>query len=66
MSALSVPHVQQLLSISPVVTINMAYKRATSKEITESSTGEAVEQISIDLPVYADTKLFIDKGMPMT
>jgi len=52
--------------MSLTITINMASKRATSKETTESSTGEVVEQTSIDLLVYADTQLFIGKGTTLT
>lgn len=62
MSVLSIPQVQQLLSISLVATITMASKRETSKETTESGTGEAVEQTWVDFPVYAETQLFIEKG----
>lgn len=60
------PQVQQLLRTSLVVTINMASKSVASKETAESSTGEAFEQISVDLLVYADTPLFIEKGTKLT
>jgi len=38
----------------------------SSKETPESSTGEEVEQTSVDLPVYANTQLFIKKGTTLT
>lgn len=44
----------------------MVSKRDTSKETTKRSTGEAVEQILVDLPVYVDTQLFIEKGTKLT
>ncbi len=52
--------------MSLVVTINMASKRVASKETIESSIGEAIEQTSVNLPIYADTQLFIEKGMKLT
>jgi len=44
----------------------MASKRIASKETVESGTGEAVEQVSVKFLVYADTELFIEKGMKLT
>lgn len=44
----------------------MESKRASWKETVESSIGEAVEQISFDLPVYINTQLFIEKGTKLT
>jgi len=42
-------------------TVNMVSKRVASMETSKSSDGEAVEQTSIDLPVYENTQLFIGK-----
>lgn len=51
-------------SLSPGTTIveqlfrntsNMASKKATSKDIVESSTGDVVEQMSMNVLVYVDT-----------
>lgn len=56
------PRVQRLLTISLVVTVNMASKRYASKETTKGSIGEEVEKTLVDLLVYADTQLFIEKG----
>ena len=66
MSVLFVPQVQQLLIISLAVMVNMASKRDASKETTDSSTEEVVEKTLLDLPVYGDTQLFIEKGKTMT
>lgn len=44
---------------SLVVIIIMAPKRVASKGSTKSSTGEAVEQALVNLPVYVYTQLFI-------
>lgn len=44
----------------------MACKRVASKETTKRSTAEAVEQLLVDLLVYVDTQLFIDKGTTLT
>lgn len=66
MSVVFVPQVQQLLSTSPIVIVSMSSKRVASKETTESSTVEEIEKTSVDLPVYADTQLFIEKGSSLT
>ena len=50
----------------PIVIGNMASKRDASKEIVESSNGDTVEQVLVSLPVYANTQLFIEKGMMLT
>jgi len=39
----------------------MAPKRVASKATIKNSTGEAVEKTPVDLPVYVDTQLFIEK-----
>lgn len=44
----------------------MASKRATSKDTVESSIGEAIEQVSLNFLVNADTHLFIEKGFELT
>jgi len=44
----------------------MVSKRDASKETFESSNGDAVEQVLVSLLVYADTQLFIEKGMMLT
>jgi len=41
----------------------MASKRARSKDIERSATGAVVEQVSTCLPIYEDTKLFLDKDI---
>ncbi len=41
----------------------MASKREGSKDTIESETGDAFEQVSMSLPIYEDTKLFIDNGI---
>lgn len=43
----------------------MASKRVGSKDIVESATGDVIEQVSMSLPIYEDTKLFIDKDIRM-
>jgi len=43
----------------------MASKRAGSKDIIESATGDAVEQVSMSLLIYEDTKLSIEKYIKM-
>lgn len=47
------------------ITSTMASKRAGSKDTIESATGDAVEKVSMRLPIYEDTKLFIDKDIKM-
>lgn len=66
MSVLSIPQVQQLLRTSQAITVTMGSKRVASKENTERNTGEAVEQTSVDFPVYVDTQLFIENGSSLT
>jgi len=44
----------------------MASKRVGSKDIIESTTGDVVEKVSMSLPIYEDTKLFIDKEIKIT
>lgn len=43
----------------------MASKRVGSKDTIGSATGDVVEQMSMRLPIYEDTKIFIDKGIKM-
>lgn len=38
-------------------------KRKGSKDTIESATGDVVKQVSMSLPIYEDTKLFIDKEL---
>jgi len=51
---------QSLSSIGTMVS-----KRAGLKDTVESVTGDVVEQVSMSLPIYEDTKLFIDKEIKM-
>lgn len=44
----------------------MASKRSASKDTVESSTGKAVEEVLVNFPIYANTQLFIEKGMKLT
>jgi len=44
----------------------MEPKRFSSKETTKSSTGKEVEQTLVDLPIYVDTQLFIEKESALT
>ena len=44
----------------------MVSKRVISKDIVESSIGDVVEQVSMDLVFYANTQLFIEKDMKIT
>ena len=44
----------------------MAFKRVASKETIEISIGELIEQMSVNLPIYADIQLFIEKGTKLT
>lgn len=43
----------------------MVSKRVRSKDIVESATGDAVEQVSMSLLIYKDTELFIAKEIKM-
>lgn len=45
---------------------NMASKRDASKNTIERSTRDVVEHVSMNLPIYADTKFFIEKDMNIT
>lgn len=51
------------LSLNSTGTI--ASKGAGSNETVGSATKDAVEQVSMSLPIYEDTKLFIDKDIKM-
>jgi len=44
----------------------MAPKRVASRETTESSIGEAIEQAPVHLPIYVDTQLLIEKESTLT
>ncbi len=44
----------------------MASKRAGSKEIVESSTRDVVEQVTMSLPIYANTHIVIEKDIKIT
>lgn len=46
-------------------THTMPSKKAGSKKTIKSATGDAVEQVSMSLPIYEDTKLFVDKDIKM-
>lgn len=46
-------------------TSTMASKRAGSKDTVESENGDAIEKLSMSLPIYEHTKLFIDKEIKM-
>lgn len=41
----------------------MASKRVGSKDTIGSAIGDVVEQVSMSLPIYNDTKLLIDKNI---
>lgn len=43
----------------------MVSNRSRSNDTIESETGDVVEQVSMILPFYEDTKLFIDKEIKM-
>jgi len=43
----------------------MASKREGLKDTVESATRDVVEKVSMSLPIYEDTKLFIDKDIKM-
>lgn len=51
------------LSLSSIST--MASKRAGSKDTIGSETGDVVEQVSMGLLIYEDTKLVINKDINM-
>jgi len=51
------------LSLSSIGT--MASKRTGSKDTVGSETRDSVEQVSISMPIYEDTKLFIDRDIKM-
>jgi len=44
----------------------MVSKRVGSKDIIEINTADVVEQVPINLPVYAYMELFIEKDMKIT
>lgn len=44
----------------------MVSKRDGSKDTVESSTRDVVEHVSMNLPIYAKTQLFIEKDMKLT
>lgn len=43
----------------------MTSKGAGLNDTIESATGDAVEQVSMSLLIYEDTKLFIEKDIKM-
>jgi len=45
--------------------ISMASKRAGSKDTDKSEIGEAVERMSMSLPIYEDTKMIVEKYIKM-
>ena len=44
---------------------SMASKRAMSKDTNGSATGDAVEQVSMILLIYEDTKMLVDKEIKL-
>lgn len=44
----------------------MEPKRVSSKDTTESSTAEAVKQTPVNLPLYSDTQLYVEKEFHLT
>ena len=48
-----------------IITGNIDSKRAASKDFIESNTRDGVQQVSVSLPIYLDTQLFIEKGMKL-
>ena len=48
------------------ITCIMVSKRVGSKDIVESNIGDVVEHVPMNLPIYADTKLFIENDMKIT
>lgn len=44
----------------------MVSKRAGLKDTIESITRDMVEHVKIKFPIYADTQLFVEKGMKIT
>ena len=51
---------------SLVAIVTMSLKRATTRETITSNIGEAIEQAPVNLPIYADTYLFIEKESTLT
>lgn len=51
---------------SLAVILTMEPKRFYLKETTRSSNREVVEKALVDLPVYADIQLFIEKESTLT
>lgn len=51
------------LSLSSTST--MAFRRAESKDIVESTTGVVAKQVSMSLPTYEDIKFFVDNDIKM-
>ena len=47
------------------ITGTMASKRTRSKGTVGSETGDGVEQVSMGLPIYEETKLVINKEIKM-
>lgn len=45
---------------------NISSKKYASKDIVKRSTGDVVEQVSMNLPIYAETQPFIEKVMKIT
>jgi len=43
----------------------MDSKRGGSKDTIETTTGDVVKKMSMSLPIYEDTKLFMDKEINM-
>jgi len=46
-------------------TRSMAVKKARSKDTNRSAIGAAFEKVSSSLPIYEDTKLFVDKDIKL-
>jgi len=51
---------------SPTIIVTMAPKGIASKDNTESSIREAVEQTPVNFPVYSDTQLYVEKDSYLT
>lgn len=60
--SLSIIGVEKFLSVIG----NMASKRAGSKDTVERNIGDVVDEVSMSLPVYEDTHMFIDKYIKIT
>jgi len=43
----------------------MASRRIESKDTVEGTNGDTVEQVSMSLPIYEDTKSFVDNIIKM-